>query len=55
MDTEAIAMDALLRTGQAEWAGNPKIYDTRKIDRRHAVAWTTGPLVPSTGTSPRRA
>ncbi|MGW6414919.1 CocE/NonD family hydrolase C-terminal non-catalytic domain-containing protein [Streptomyces sp. NPDC055055] len=44
VDTEATAMDALLRTGQAEWAGTPKTYDTRKIDRRHAVAWTTGPL-----------
>ncbi|MGA5192784.1 alpha/beta fold hydrolase [Streptomyces exfoliatus] len=45
VDTEATAMDAIMKTGQAEWAGNPKIYDTRKIDRRHAVAWTTEPLV----------
>ncbi|MER5965301.1 CocE/NonD family hydrolase C-terminal non-catalytic domain-containing protein [Streptomyces sp. NPDC002057] len=45
VDTEATAMDAIMKTGQAEWAGNPKIYDTRKIDRRHAVAWTTDPLV----------
>ncbi|KQX46349.1 hypothetical protein ASE09_16030 [Streptomyces sp. Root66D1] len=49
VDTEATAMDALLKTGQAEWAGNPKIYDTRKIDRRHALAWTTEPLLPSGG------
>ncbi|MER5309261.1 alpha/beta fold hydrolase [Streptomyces sp. NPDC002773] len=49
VDTEATAMDAIMKTGQAEWAGNPKIYDTRKIDRRHAVAWTTEPLVPSGG------
>ncbi|MFD7574881.1 CocE/NonD family hydrolase C-terminal non-catalytic domain-containing protein [Streptomyces sp. NPDC059810] len=45
VDTEATAMDALMKTGQAEWQGNPKIYDTRKIDRRHAVVWTTEPLV----------
>ncbi|MFE0648672.1 alpha/beta fold hydrolase [Streptomyces sp. NPDC059534] len=44
VDTEATVMDALMKTGQAEWAGTPKTYDTRKIDRRHAVAWTTGPL-----------
>ncbi|MFJ8660059.1 alpha/beta fold hydrolase [Streptomyces sp. NPDC093795] len=49
VDTEATAMDAIMKTGQAEWQGNPKIYDTRKIDRRHAVAWTTDPLVPSSG------
>ncbi|WP_405861503.1 hypothetical protein OG361_39445 [Streptomyces sp. NBC_00090] len=45
VDTEATAMDLpLMKTGQEEWGGNPKIYDTRKIDRRHAVAWTTEPL-----------
>ncbi|MFG2834140.1 CocE/NonD family hydrolase C-terminal non-catalytic domain-containing protein [Streptomyces zaomyceticus] len=49
VDTEATAMDAIMRTGRAEWAGNPKIYDTRKIDRRHAVAWTTDPLISSDG------
>ncbi|MFC9793127.1 CocE/NonD family hydrolase C-terminal non-catalytic domain-containing protein [Streptomyces sp. NPDC127584] len=49
VDTEATAMDALMKTGQAEWRGNPKIYDTHKIDRRHAVAWTTEPLVPQEG------
>ncbi|MEU2117575.1 CocE/NonD family hydrolase C-terminal non-catalytic domain-containing protein [Streptomyces sp. NPDC016459] len=49
VDTEATAMDALMKTGQAEWAGNPKIYDTRKIDRRHAVAWTTDPLASPDG------
>ncbi|MER8234271.1 alpha/beta fold hydrolase [Streptomyces sp. NPDC094049] len=46
VDTEATAMDAIMRTGRAEWTGNPKTYDTRKIDRRHAVAWTTDPLTP---------
>ncbi|MFD3993074.1 CocE/NonD family hydrolase [Streptomyces sp. NPDC058583] len=49
VDTEATAMDAIMKTGQAEWQGNPKIYDTRKIDRRHAVAWTTEPLVSPDG------
>ncbi|MFJ5829267.1 alpha/beta fold hydrolase [Streptomyces sp. NPDC093089] len=50
VDTEATATDLpLMTTGQAEWAGNPKVYDTRKIDRRHAVAWTTGPLVAPDG------
>lgn len=50
VDTEATAMDLpLMKTGQAEWGGNPKIYDTRKIDRRHAVAWTTEPLRASEG------
>ncbi|WP_200425417.1 CocE/NonD family hydrolase C-terminal non-catalytic domain-containing protein [Streptomyces sp. NE5-10] len=49
VDTEATAMGEPLRTGQAEWRGNPKIYDTRKIDRRHALAWTTVPLVPADG------
>lgn len=49
VDTEATAMDAIMRTGRAEWAGNPKIYDTRKIDRRHAVAWTTEPLISPDG------
>ncbi|MFH8574675.1 CocE/NonD family hydrolase [Streptomyces zaomyceticus] len=49
VDTEATAMDAIMQTGRAEWAGNPKIYDTRKIDRRHAVAWTTEPLISPDG------
>ncbi|MEU3607128.1 CocE/NonD family hydrolase C-terminal non-catalytic domain-containing protein [Streptomyces sp. NPDC035033] len=49
VDTEATAMGEPLRTGQAEWKGDPKIYDTRKIDRRHALAWTTDPLVPADG------
>ncbi|MFD4370366.1 CocE/NonD family hydrolase C-terminal non-catalytic domain-containing protein [Streptomyces sp. NPDC058486] len=51
VDTEATAMGELLRTGQAEWKGNPKIYDTHKIDRRHALAWTTDPLVAADGGS----
>ncbi|MCX4985606.1 CocE/NonD family hydrolase C-terminal non-catalytic domain-containing protein [Streptomyces sp. NBC_00572] len=49
VDTEATAMDTIMQTGRKEWAGNPKIYDTRKIDRRHAVAWTTEPLASPEG------
>ncbi|MEV4428105.1 CocE/NonD family hydrolase C-terminal non-catalytic domain-containing protein [Streptomyces sp. NPDC049602] len=49
VDTEATVMDALMKTGQAERAGNPKTYDTRKIDRRHALAWTTAPLTAPEG------
>ncbi|MDT9686882.1 CocE/NonD family hydrolase C-terminal non-catalytic domain-containing protein [Streptomyces sp. P9(2023)] len=44
VDTEATAMDALMKTGKAEYAGNPKVYDTRKIDRAHAAVWTTEPF-----------
>ncbi|MFF0428232.1 CocE/NonD family hydrolase [Streptomyces sp. NPDC004520] len=44
VDTEATVMDALMKTGQEERVGNPKTYDTRKIDRRHALVWTTAPL-----------
>ncbi|MET9673181.1 alpha/beta fold hydrolase [Streptomyces sp. NPDC006482] len=56
VDTEATAMDMpLMKTGREEWGGNPKIYDTRKIDRRHAVAWTTEPLrAPDGGQAGRR-
>lgn len=44
VDTEATAMDQLMKTGEAEYAGNPKIYDTRKVDRAHAAVWTTEPF-----------
>ncbi|MFF5760975.1 CocE/NonD family hydrolase C-terminal non-catalytic domain-containing protein [Streptomyces tanashiensis] len=56
VDTEATVMDALMKTGQAERAGNPKTYDTRKIDRRHALAWITAPLTApqGEGTAARR-
>ncbi|MFI8519874.1 alpha/beta fold hydrolase [Streptomyces sp. NPDC085481] len=55
VDTEAMAMDKIMETGRAEWFGNPKIYDTRKIDRTHALVWTTEPLtVPPSGTAARR-
>ncbi|MFE7600299.1 CocE/NonD family hydrolase C-terminal non-catalytic domain-containing protein [Streptomyces sp. NPDC057494] len=49
VDTEATVMDALMKTGQAERAGNPKTYDTRKIDRRHALVWTTARLTEPAG------
>ncbi|MFD8211102.1 alpha/beta fold hydrolase [Streptomyces sp. NPDC059695] len=49
VDTEATVMDALMRTGQAERAGRPRSYDTRKIDRRHALVWTTGRLTDAGG------
>lgn len=44
VDTAATAMDKIMETGKKEWAGNPKIYDTRKIDRTHALVWTSEPL-----------
>ncbi|WP_245727808.1 CocE/NonD family hydrolase C-terminal non-catalytic domain-containing protein [Streptomyces vietnamensis] len=49
VDTEATVMDALMKTGREERAGNPKTYDTRKIDRRHALVWTTAPLTAPEG------
>ncbi|MFD3875072.1 CocE/NonD family hydrolase C-terminal non-catalytic domain-containing protein [Streptomyces sp. NPDC058623] len=42
--TEAVAVDAPITTGQAEWKGNPKTYPTGKFDRRHLAAWTSAPL-----------
>ncbi|MFD0370261.1 alpha/beta fold hydrolase [Streptomyces sp. NPDC127114] len=55
VDTEATAMDKIMETGRAEWSGNPKTYDTRKIDRTHALVWTTEPLTgPAGGTAGRR-
>jgi predicted acyl esterase len=39
--TEATAVDALLTTGQAEWKGNAKIYETGKFDRRYLATWVT--------------
>ncbi|MEV8623822.1 alpha/beta fold hydrolase [Streptomyces sp. NPDC051079] len=44
VDTAATAMDRIMETGRKEWAGNPKTYDTRKIDRTHALVWTSEPL-----------
>lgn len=42
--TEAVAVDAVITTGQAEWMGNPKAYDTGKFDREFLAVWTTDPL-----------
>ncbi|GAA3387243.1 CocE/NonD family hydrolase [Streptomyces roseoviridis] len=54
VDTDATAMDGIMRTGEAEWSGNPKTYDTRKIDRTHALVWTTGPLTGPPGSTAAR-
>lgn len=53
-EPEVVAMDAIMATGQAEWAGNPKIYQTNEIDRGHALVWTTRPLEASNGGAARR-
>lgn len=42
--TDATAMDAIVATGQAEWNGNPKVYETEKFDRQLLAVWSTGPL-----------
>ncbi|MFF2846605.1 CocE/NonD family hydrolase C-terminal non-catalytic domain-containing protein [Streptomyces sp. NPDC058001] len=42
--TEAVAVDAIITTGQAEWKGNPKTYRTDKFDRQYLAVWTTDPL-----------
>ncbi|MFJ3162690.1 alpha/beta fold hydrolase [Streptomyces kanasensis] len=42
--TEAVAVDALMTTGQAEWNGTPKTYVTDKFDRQNLAVWTSGPL-----------
>jgi|GEM_PF-5047430 len=49
-----IAMDAIMTTGQAEWAGNPKKYQTNDIDPSHALVWATGPLFASGSNVARR-
>lgn len=42
--TSATAADAIMTTGQAEWKGNPKIYETDKFERQNLVVWATEPL-----------
>ncbi|WP_330334284.1 CocE/NonD family hydrolase [Streptomyces sp. NBC_00536] len=42
--TEATAVDAVMTTGQAEWKGNPKIYETEKFNRQKLLVWSTEPL-----------
>ncbi|MFF9838927.1 alpha/beta fold hydrolase [Streptomyces sp. NPDC013740] len=44
VDTVATAMDRIMETGKKEWAGSPKVYDTRKVDRTHALVWVSEPL-----------
>ncbi|MFF0110060.1 CocE/NonD family hydrolase [Streptomyces hirsutus] len=39
--TEAVAADAVITSGQAEWNGNPKIYVTEKFDRQNLAVWTS--------------
>ncbi|MGK8523920.1 CocE/NonD family hydrolase C-terminal non-catalytic domain-containing protein [Nocardia asteroides] len=48
-EDEVVAMDKLIATGQEEWSGNPKIYWTEEIDRSHALVWSTGPLLATSG------
>ncbi|WP_424216057.1 alpha/beta fold hydrolase (plasmid) [Streptomyces sp. BI20] len=53
--TEAVAVDAIITTGQAEWKGDPKIYPTDKFDRRHLAVWAGEPLdAPRAGGAARR-
>ncbi|MEU3656964.1 CocE/NonD family hydrolase [Streptomyces sp. NPDC032161] len=48
--TEATAVDLpLMKTGQQEWFGNPKIYDVAKFERDQLLVWSTDPL---TGSGP---
>ncbi|MGW4164514.1 CocE/NonD family hydrolase [Streptomyces sp. NPDC004788] len=55
VDTEATAMTRMMETGREEWAGSPRVYDTQKIDRTHALVWTTAPLTgPAGSTAARR-
>ncbi|MEU4277388.1 alpha/beta fold hydrolase [Streptomyces tanashiensis] len=42
--TDATAVDEIIKTGQAEWQGNPKAYATDKFDRRHLAVWSSAPL-----------
>ncbi|WP_439680080.1 CocE/NonD family hydrolase [Embleya sp. MST-111070] len=43
-DTPATVADKIIGTGNAELAGNPKVYPTAEIDRAHAGVWATAPL-----------
>ncbi|MFJ9690779.1 CocE/NonD family hydrolase [Kitasatospora sp. NPDC101183] len=42
--TTATAMDGIMDTGQKEWTGNPKAYDTEGFDRAHLLVWNTEEL-----------
>ncbi|WP_030238215.1 alpha/beta fold hydrolase [Streptomyces sp. NRRL S-350] len=52
--TEAVAVDALMKTGQQEWFGNPKVYDLAKFDRAQLLVWSTDPLTGQDGEVARR-
>ncbi|KQV13816.1 alpha/beta fold hydrolase [Kitasatospora sp. Root107] len=42
--TEATAVDEVLTTGQAEWNGSPKVYETAKFERPSLLIWATEAL-----------
>lgn len=53
--TDATAVDAVMTTGQAEWNGNPKLYETEKFDRQNLVVWASPALAEaSDGQTARR-
>ncbi|WP_250285192.1 MULTISPECIES: alpha/beta fold hydrolase [unclassified Frankia] len=53
--TEATAVDAIITTGQAEWNGNPKSYNTDKFDRQNLAVWASAPITAdSHGNAARR-
>ncbi|MFD7643540.1 CocE/NonD family hydrolase [Kitasatospora sp. NPDC059795] len=43
-ETAATAMDAIMDTGQKEWFGNPRKYDTAGFERDRLLLWSTEPL-----------
>ncbi|MFF1350426.1 CocE/NonD family hydrolase [Streptomyces sp. NPDC058322] len=43
-ETTATAMDDIMETGQKEWFGNPKTYDSAGFDRDRLLAWSTEAL-----------
>ncbi|MBD0674379.1 CocE/NonD family hydrolase C-terminal non-catalytic domain-containing protein [Streptomyces sp. CBMA156] len=51
--TEAVAVDAIMKTGQKEWFGNPKVYDLEAFDRSRLLVWSTEPLTGSEGVARR--
>lgn len=50
--TEATAVDAVMTTGQAEWNGSPKIYETEKFNRQDLLVWTSEALAGTSGGAP---
>ncbi|MER8237007.1 alpha/beta fold hydrolase [Streptomyces sp. NPDC094049] len=43
-ETTATAMDEIMATGQKEWFGTPKPYDTAGFERDRLLLWSTGEL-----------